>query len=237
VKKSNIAPFSYTVCPVHQQRSGWLTVLTIQAELEERLRDDLPALGIRPDNEQTAALVRFLHLLDKWNRVFNLTAIGDVEDMVALHVLDSLSALPFLQGISILDVGTGAGLPGIPLALVQERRQFALLDSGGKKTRFVKHALGELGIENVTVVQSRVEDYEPADAFDTVICRAFTSLGDFARRCGALVASTGRLVAMKGRFPERELKEVPVEWQVLETTAVEIPGLSAKRHIVVLQRK
>lgn len=211
-------------------------VATAKADLEERLAEELPLIGAAPTTEQIAALARFLRLLDKWNKAFNLTAVRDPQEMIARHVLDSISAQPYLHGVSILDVGTGAGLPGIPLALVDPLRQFSLLDSGGKKVRFVRHAVGELAIGNVSVVHERVEDYEPADSFDTVLCRAFTSTGDFARRCGHLAAGGGRLVAMKGRFPEQELSSLPVGWEAVDVAAIHVPGLAGERHMVVLQR-
>jgi 16S rRNA (guanine527-N7)-methyltransferase len=212
-------------------------VATAQAGLQERLAEGLPLVGAAPTNEQVAALVRFLRLLDKWNQAFNLTAVRDPLEMVTRHVLDSVSARPYLHGISILDVGTGAGLPGIPLALMDPQRQFSLLDSGGKKARFVRHAVGELAIGNASVVHGRVEDYEPADPFDTVLCRAFTSIGGFARRCGHLAANGGRLIAMKGRFPEEELAGLPSSWVATNVAAVTVPGLAGDRHIVVLQRR
>jgi len=212
-------------------------VATAQADLEERLAEGLPLVGVTPTSGQIAALARFLRLLDKWNKAFNLTAVRDPLEMVTRHVLDSISALPYLHGISILDVGTGAGLPGLPLALIDSRRQFSLLDSGGKKVRFVRHAVGELAIENVSVIHERVEDYQPADSFDTVVCRAFTSTGDFVRRCGHLAGKGGRLVAMKGRSPEQELAGLPSGWEVVDIAAITIPGLAGERHIVVLQRR
>lgn len=210
---------------------------TAQADLEERLAKGLPLVGATPTDEQVAVLARFLRLLDKWNKAFNLTAVRDPVEMVTRHVLDSASALPYLHGISILDVGTGAGLPGFPLALLDPQRQFCLLDSGGKKVRFVRHAAGEMAIRNVSVVQARVEDYEPADPFDTVLCRAFTSIGGFARRCGHLAVKGGRLVAMKGRFPEAELAGLPSSWEAETVARINIPGLPVDRHIVVLRRR
>lgn len=207
------------------------------ATIEQQLHDGLAELGLTATPVQITSLTRFLRLLEKWNRAFNLSGIRDPHDMAARHVLDSLTVLPYLHGISILDVGTGAGLPGLPLAVLEPRRHFTLLDSGGKKVRFVRHALGELALANVSVVQERVEAYSPADAFDTVVCRAFTSLGSFARRCGRLAASRGRLVAMKGHFPEDELAESPADWQATEVAAVTVPGLAGQRHVVVLERK
>ena len=208
-----------------------------KADLEERLEQELPSVGVTPTKEQVVALARFLRLLDKWNKAFNLTAVRDPHEMIGRHVLDSMSALPYLNGISILDVGTGAGLPGIPLALVDPRRQFSLLDSAAKKVRFVRHAVGELVIGNVSVVHERVEDFAPADSFDTVLCRAFTSVGNFIRRCGHLAGVGGRLVAMTGRFPEQEITGLPAGWEATEVAAIDIPGLAGERHIVVLQRR
>lgn len=207
-----------------------------QVILEDPLREGLLALQVNADDDLVHALARLIQLLDKWNRAFNLTAIRDPEEMVTLHVLDSICVQPFLQGVSILDVGTGAGLPGLPLAMVDPQRQFTLLDSGGKKIRFVQHAIGELALKNVLVEQVRVENYQPADSFDTVLCRAFSTIGQFVRSCGRLVASGGRLVAMKGRSPDDELKNLPSGWRMSGLTAVEVPGLDAQRHIVVLER-
>jgi len=212
-------------------------VATAQTDLEKRLAEGLPLVGAAPTDQQVAALARFLRLLDKWNKAFNLTGVRDLSEMVTRHVLDSVSVRPYLHGLSILDVGTGAGFPGIPLALMDPQRQFSLLDSGGKKIRFVRHATGELAIGNVSVVHERIEDYDPADPFDMVLCRAFTSIGDFARRCGHLAAKGGRLLAMKGRFPDVELASVPNNWETVEVTAINIPGLAGERHIVVLQRR
>lgn len=204
--------------------------------LEESLGDGLASLGIDAAGSESRTLAHFLRLLDKWNKAFNLTAVRDPREMIARHILDSLTALPYLHGLSILDVGTGAGLPGLPLAVVESRRQFVLLDSGGKKTRFVRHAVGELNIGNIDVVRSRVENYRPADPFDTVICRAFASLREFVERCSALVANGGRLVAMKGRLPEAELKALPGPWEVTEAAPVGVPGLAGERNIIVIER-
>lgn len=211
-------------------------MITVQTSLQGRLRDGLLSMEMTPTQDQVAALTQFLRLLEKWNRAFNLTAISDPDEMVALHVLDSVSARPFLDGVSVLDAGTGAGLPGIPLAILEPERHFLLLDSGGKKVRFIRHVVGELSIENVTVIKARVEDYEPTVLFDTVICRAFSSLGQFVRGCGRFIAPGGRLIAMKGRAPDDELAGLPGRWEVVEIAGVVIPGLAVERHMVVIQR-
>lgn len=184
-----------------------------------------------------SALASFLGLLDKWNQAFNLTSIRDPGEMVVRHVLDSLSARPFLQGERVLDVGCGAGLPGIPLALAEPGRRFTLLDSGLKKVRFVRQAIGELGISNACAVQTRIEDYAPMQLFDTVASRAFASLPDFIGGAAHLVAPGGRLLAMKGRLPVDELAALPDGWVVDAVTAVQVPGLDAERHMIVIGRQ
>lgn len=206
------------------------------SELESDLRAGLLCLGVEPRDTVIAALLRFVDLLMRWNRAFNLTGDRDPADLLTRHILDSLTIKPFLRGVSVLDVGTGAGLPGLPLALTEPERHFTLLDSRGKKLRFVRHAVGELSLENVTMVQARVEEYDPADRFDTVLCRAFTSVPDFVRRCGGLVAPGGRLLAMKGRLPAGELGDLPVGWRNPEVNTLMVPGLDAQRHVVILKR-
>lgn len=203
---------------------------------EDILRKHLPQLGVPADSSAVAQLAQFVALLEKWNRAYNLTGTRDAADLVTRHILDSLSVRPFLQGISILDVGTGAGLPGLPLAMVEPRRQFTLLDSGGKKITFVRHVVAQLSLGNVTVEQCRVEAYAPADPFDSVVCRAFTSLESFCRRCGSLVAAGGRLIAMKGRLEGSETSALPAGWRIASADPVSVPGLDGQRHIIVLER-
>ncbi len=205
-------------------------------ELEQSLDTGLTALGLSSMPGQIERLATFLRLLEKWNRVYNLTSIRNLPDMVAKHVLDSLTALPYLHGISVLDVGTGAGLPGIPLAIMQPQRRFTLLDSAGKKIRFVHHAVAELKLENVVTEQQRVEEYSSPEPFDTVICRAFSELRDFVLCCGSLAAAGGRLLAMKGRFPEPELAVLPAGWSAVDIEPVRIPGLDVQRHMLVMER-
>jgi len=191
-------------------------------------------LGMEPDPGQIELLLAYLELLVHWNRRFNLTAVRDPDDMVPRHLLDSLAALPWLVGDRVLDAGSGAGLPGIPLAVASPGRQFCLLDSNGKKTRFMAHAVAELGIANAEVEQCRAADFAPAELFDTVICRAFSSLAEFVAACGHLTAG-GRLVALKGRHPAAELAELPPDWEVDRAERLAVPYLDAERHIVVLR--
>jgi 16S rRNA (guanine527-N7)-methyltransferase len=205
-------------------------------DVEQRLTDGLARFGVAAGPDLTAALLHYLALLQKWNRAYNLTSITELDDMVARHILDSATARPYLAGAAILDAGTGAGLPGIPLALLEPARRFTLLDSVGKKIRFLHQAVAELRLTNVALAQARLEDWQPEAPFDTVICRAFGTLADFAATCGRFVAPAGRLVAMKGRLPADEARAVAVPWRVAALERVTVPGLDAERHIVVLER-
>ncbi|MGA9855162.1 MAG: 16S rRNA (guanine(527)-N(7))-methyltransferase RsmG [Gammaproteobacteria bacterium] len=190
-------------------------------------------VDIPPGADQ--ALLDFIKLLDKWNSAYNLTAIRAPMDMLSKHLLDSLSVLPYLQGKRIVDVACGAGLPGIPLALVCPDRRFVLLDSQAKKTRFVTHAITILGLRNVEVVQSRAEDYRPAELFATVISRAFASLLDFMRLAGHLGEPFAAFLAMKGQSPAGELQALPARYQAT-VHPLTVPGLKARRCVVEIHK-
>lgn len=215
---------------------GGGTGATGAGELQPLLDEGLRAMRIAADAAQIERLALFLKLLARWNRAYNLTAVREPEAMVRLHILDSATALDFLRGLSVLDAGTGAGLPGIPLAVLDPAREFTLLDSSGKKIRFLRHVLAELALGNARAEAARAESCEAGRAFDTVICRAFSDLRGFVQRCGSLAAAGGRLVAMKGRYPDAELAAVPAGWRVARVEPVSVPGLDARRHIVVLER-
>lgn len=204
-----------------------------------KLQQALPQLsGIATaDSDRFAArLALYLSELEKWNRAYNLTAVRDTAAMLPRHIYDSLSVLPQLQGSRVLDVGTGAGLPGIPLAICQPGTRFTLLDSNGKKVRFLRHVTGMLALPNVDVVQARVETWTTALPFDTVLCRAFTSLADFVRSCAHLCAADGVLLAMKGKYPQDEIAALPSGWQLRSATSVQVHQLEGERHIVQLRR-
>lgn len=210
---------------------------------DEQIRRQLLAgIAAMPELQQvdvaalSTALTHYLAELNKWNKAYNLTAVREPAEMVTRHILDSLTAGSLLRGTHILDVGTGAGLPGIPLALLFPEKQFSLLDTNGKKTRFVQHAVGALGLRNVQPVQARVENYRPEQLFDTVISRAFASLVDFINGAAQLVAPDGCLLAMKGKLPVDELQALPDNWVVKQTVAVAVPGLEGDRHLLVLER-
>jgi len=204
-----------------------------EVDITERLQAGLATLGDPVSAEQVQRLSVYLQLLAKWNRAFNLTAVRNPNDMVVRHILDSLVVRVFLRGRTVLDVGTGAGLPGIPLAVMEPDRAFTLLDSGGKKIRFLRHVLAELQLGNVEVVHSRVEAYTPEQGYDTVMCRAFSSLGDFVSACGRLITEDGRLLAMKGRYPDQELTELAPPWSA-RCQPVRVPGLDGQRHAVLI---
>jgi len=174
--------------------------------------------------------------LERWNQKINLTAIRDREEMITGHLLDSLSARPLLRGSRILDVGTGAGFPGLPLAIVEPQREFHLIDSNNKKIAFVQHIAGLLGLDNVTAVKTRSEDYAPGNRFDTVIARALASLSKLVEIAGHHVGEGGVFVALKGRYPAEELELLPATWES-NVTELKVPGLEAgSRHAVSLTR-
>lgn len=206
------------------------------AAIRRTLDAGLRELELPLADPQRTRLTDFLGLLSKWNRTWNLTAITDPREMVARHLLDSLSVLDLLEGSRILDVGSGAGLPGIPLAVASPDREFVLLDSNRKRTRFMTHVAGRLGLDNVSVVRSRVEDYQDESGFDTVLSRAFASLADFVRLAGRLCAPRGRLVAMKGRSDTQETSNVPNGWVLAESRPLQVPGVEGQRHAIVLGR-
>lgn len=205
-------------------------------DIEQRLSDGLAQLGVTANPHLTGTLVQYLELLQKWNRAYNLTSIAELDDMAVRHILDSISARPFLQGSAVLDAGSGAGLPGVPLALIEPARHFTLLDSVGKKVRFLRQVVTDLKLANATPVQARLEQWQPDALFDTVISRAFGSLAEFALVCGRLVAPAGRLVAMKGRRPVAEMNAVAMPWRVSAVERIAVPGLDGERHIVVMDR-
>jgi 16S rRNA (guanine527-N7)-methyltransferase len=190
---------------------------------------DLPEGG-------AARLERLLDELVRWNRKVNLTAVRDRHQMVTLHLADSLAAQPLLEGDEILDVGTGAGFPGLPLAIAEPARHFTLLDSNNKKVMFIQHIVGLLGLENVTAVKARSEDYAPGHRFDTVIARALASLPRLLEIAGHHVREGGVFIALKGRYPAEELEELPAPWSH-EVIALDVPGLEkGSRHAVLLRR-
>jgi 16S rRNA (guanine527-N7)-methyltransferase len=183
---------------------------------------------------QIDALLRLVDELETANAQFNLTAIRDRPGMLRKHVLDSLTLQPFLRGTRIADVGTGAGFPGLPLAIVNPERRFSLIEATGKKARFVATTAQRLDCANVDVVHARAENYRPFELFDTVVARALSSLADFVAYAGHLCTPDGRLLAMKGKRPEEEISALPKSFRVLAVHRVKLPALDDERHIVEL---
>jgi 16S rRNA (guanine527-N7)-methyltransferase len=185
--------------------------------------------------------IEYLELLQRWNQAFNLTAITDMHDMIWLHIVDSLAVNPYLHGTRIIDVGTGAGLPGIPLALINPDRHFVLLDSNSKKTRFLTQAKMTLGIKNIEIIHARCEDFGAKNSlpasFDSIVSRAFSSIAVMLARTQHLAAEGCHFLAMKGIYPEQEIQEIPADFSVSAVHKLKIKGLAAERHVVCIQKK
>lgn len=192
--------------------------------------------GVTLDEMQCRALQTLLLELNDWNQRMNLTAIREPEQQLTKHLLDSLSIQPYLRGTRIADIGTGAGFPGLPLALINPDKQFVLIDSVNKKLRFVEHAAQAMGLSNVRVLHTRAQDHHPEPRFDVVMSRAVGSIENFVKWCDHLCTGGGRLLAMKGRYPEDELKALPNGWKVAATHVLKVPGLDEQRHLVELCR-
>jgi len=181
-------------------------------------------------------LIQYLDLMKTWNRVFNLTTITDAREMVYLHLIDSLVVMPFLHGSRLLDVGSGAGLPGIPLAIANPDHHWVLLDKNIKKTRFLTQAIAELGLTNVQVMHSRCEDFHPTQRFDSILSRAFGTIQMFVETTRHLLCPDGKLIAMKGKYPEDELNAIPDHYLAQDITRLDIKGIHIERHIVRLTK-
>lgn len=191
--------------------------------------------GVALSDQQFELLVDYIQLFDKWNKAYNLSAVRDVVQMVGRHLLDSLAVAPLVEGQRLIDVGTGGGLPGIPLAITFPERQFTLLDSNGKKTRFLFQVKTQLQLNNVEVVNARVEAFQPDVLFDGVVSRAFASLKDMTDGCHHLVSEQGRFWALKGLYPTDELSELEKHYKVSDSFSLDIPGEEGQRHLLVLK--
>lgn len=204
---------------------------------QDQLSRGLVAMGLDIGERPQSQLLAFLALLNKWNRAYNLTAVRDPGEMVSRQLLDSLSLAPFVTTDHLLDVGSGGGLPGIPLAIVFPEKRFTLLDSNSKKTRFLTQCVLELGLANVEVIHGRAEDCRPERSFRQISCRAFTALANLVDWCGSLLADEGEFLAMKGLFPDDEVAALPPGWRVRRHQALTVPGCSGERHLLVVDRQ
>lgn len=199
------------------------------------LRQGARQMGIELSDAQVTQLLAYMALLNKWNKAYNLTAVRNPDEMVSRHLLDSLSILPFVDSGNWLDVGSGGGMPGLILAIMQPASRFTLLDSNGKKTRFLTQAKIELGLENVNVVNTRVEAFNPEQAFDGIVSRAFSALGDFVRLTRHLAKPSTRWLAMKGQYPTDELASLAGDMQLLSSHTLQVPGCQGSRHLLIVQ--
>ncbi len=200
--------------------------------LQQILQNGIKQLNLKLSVPIRQKLIDYVLLLYKWNKTYNLTSIRNPEEIMTRHILDSLAIVPYIHGKRILDVGTGAGLPGIPLALALPKKQFVLLDSNNKKVRFLTQAKLLLKINNVAIVQERVEKYFPEQKFDSIITRAFSSLRNILKKIKQLYNPGAYLLAMKGKYPEQELQEINKSVIVHK---IEVPGLDAERNLVCLK--
>ncbi len=202
--------------------------------LKKRLVSGAAKMGVALSDLQAAQLLDYIQLFHKWNKTYNLSAIRDIESQVDRHLLDSLSVVPYIEADHMIDVGTGGGLPGIPLAIMFPQKNFTLLDSAGKKTRFLFQVKTQLKLDNVQVENRRVESFQPERLFDAVISRAFASLKDMTDGCQHLLADGGVFYAMKGIYPTDELSEVEKNYKVSDSYPLQIPREDGERHLLVL---
>ncbi|MBA3661284.1 MAG: 16S rRNA (guanine(527)-N(7))-methyltransferase RsmG [Gammaproteobacteria bacterium] len=206
-----------------------------------QLRDLLPTIllknGIQASEKQREQWIAHLELITKWHRIVNLTAILDSREMIDLHLIDSLTLLPFLHGTRLIDIGSGAGLPGIPLAIMEPAKKWVLLEKNSKKSRFLVQVIAELGLTNVEVQCARVQDFHPALGFDTILARAFTDLNNFLTWTSHLLGPDGRFIAMKARITQEELTNISDEFVLMQSSAVSISGRDVERHILSFTKK
>jgi len=207
---------------------------TIENQLTDMLRRGLEQLGEDPDAHPCTQYLAYIELLAQWNRAYNLTGVRTREDMLTRHILDSLAILPVIRGRDCLDAGTGAGLPGLLLALARPEQHWTLLDSNTKKIRFLNQAVLQLQPGNVEIVHTRMQDYRPRHGFDTIVTRAYTSLKKFHEQAARLLHDAGRLIAMKGRQPDVELAQLAEHGIDCEILQIHVPVLDVVRHLIVM---
>ncbi|GAC06244.1 16S rRNA (guanine(527)-N(7))-methyltransferase RsmG [Paraglaciecola chathamensis] len=200
--------------------------------LAAKLQEYISLTDLQVSEEQISKLVGFVQLIHKWNKAYNLTSVRDRESMLIKHIMDSIVVAPHLQQSHYIDVGTGPGLPGIPLAIMLPQTHFTLLDSLGKRVRFMKQVAYELKLDNILPVQSRVEDYASAHELNGVLSRAFASLNDMLTWCQHLIDSNGTFIALKGQLPQQEIDELPEGFVVTDTIALHVPELEGDRHLI-----
>ena len=207
-----------------------------KTRLSKLLSEGIEQLQLKISTEKQQIMLSYLDLLTRWNKAYNLSGIKDPARMLVVHLLDSLSILPYVDGITVLDVGTGAGLPGMPIAICEEQKKLSLLDSNGKKTRFLFQSCVQLGIRNVEVIHERVEHYQNRERFDIVLSRAYSDLAKFIVQTRHLLGEHSKLLAMKGQFPQSEIEKIPEDFKLLEVYVLKIPGEKGARHLLELKK-
>ncbi len=204
--------------------------------LDKLWNTGLKSLSCEPTDDQFAQLKQYVDLLNRWNKTYNLTAVREPKDMIPLHIFDSLVVADLIKGDSCLDVGSGGGLPTIPLAIMQPQREFTALDTNGKKTRFIQQAVIELGLKNVSVVHKRVEKWQADKAFDAIISRAFASIHDFVSSSSMHLADGGTMYAMKGQYPTAEMQYLPKGFKLSSSHELCVPSVEGERHLLEIIR-
>ena len=207
------------------------TIAINKIELKESFIKSLKSLKVILAENHVAQLIQYIELLCKWNQTYNLVATHNPAEILQQHILDSLSIINYIEGQNIIDIGTGAGLPGIPLAIALPRKQFTLLDSIGKKTRFLQQVQGELGLENITVVESRAENFKPTACFDNVVSRAVTTAVEMLTLSRHLLCTNGKILLMKGPNVQEELTDLNCKYEIVPLA---VPGLNKERCLVIL---
>ena len=207
----------------------------LENHLTDMLRQGLQQLGENPDAHPCSQYLAYIDLLCEWNRAYNLTGLRSREEMLTRHILDSLAVLPLIQGPACLDVGTGAGLPGLPLALAHPAHHWTLLDSNSKKIRFLNQVVLQLCPGNVELVHARMQHYRPPRRFDTITARAYTSLKEFHEQATGWLQDNGRLIAMKGRKPDKELVQLEASRIDYNVVNIHVPVLDVTRHIIIMR--
>ncbi|NBI43037.1 16S rRNA (guanine(527)-N(7))-methyltransferase RsmG [[Haemophilus] felis] len=212
-------------------------MMNFEQQLGDKLDILLKKTTLSVTYKQKEQLVKLVLLLNKWNKAYNLTSVRDPMDMLIKHILDSLVVNPYLEGELFIDVGTGPGLPGLPLAIINPDKQFVLLDSLGKRISFIRNAIRELGLTNVEPVLSRVEEYQPEQCFDGVLSRAFASLKDMTDWCHHLIDKTGYFYALKGIYDEKECSELSIKFTIEKIFPLNVPDLTGERNLVIVKKK
>ena len=207
----------------------------IDRKMKSKLENLLTQAEIQLTDLQKYQLIQLVQLLNKWNKAYNLTSVRDPQEMLVKHILDSIVVSPYLQGERFIDVGTGPGLPGLPLAIINPTKQFVLLDSLGKRISFIRNAVRELGLTNVEPILSRVEEYQPEQKFDGVLSRAFASLKDMTDWCHHLPKENGYFYALKGIYHEDEVQELDKKFEIKGVITLSVPELVGERHLIVIK--